>query len=209
MFVKFLICNTMTIKHLTLLHILLWTVNSHSQIGIGTITPTAEIEVSTTNTGIPAFELNPQSAPVGSATGQLAVIGDQLFMYDAIRTKWLSIGATAFTWSIRGNSRNEYLKFSGGGLRDLGTGAPMPFDGTIVYIAATSTAGMATKGFDILVRNGTTTNSTTTFNLVANNYSNTTHNINFAAGDYLNVWCQDDAVDVVDPTLTVWVKQRK
>lgn len=40
-----------------------------SQVGVGTTTPTAELEVETSNTGIPALELNPQTAPTGTTNG--------------------------------------------------------------------------------------------------------------------------------------------
>jgi len=52
--------------------------NIYSQVGIGTLNPSAELEIGTTNTGIPALEINPQTAPVGNAMGQLAIIGDIL-----------------------------------------------------------------------------------------------------------------------------------
>ena len=66
-----------------------------SQVVVGTTDPTSELEIETTDTGIPALEINPQTAPVGSANGQIAVIGDKLYMYDLTRTKWLSIETTA------------------------------------------------------------------------------------------------------------------
>ena len=45
-----------------------------AQVGVGTTDPTAELEIETSNSGIPALELNPQSSPTGTATGQLAVL---------------------------------------------------------------------------------------------------------------------------------------
>ena len=70
-----------------------------AQVGIGTITPNAELEIKSNST-LPALELNPQTAPVGTATGQIAVIGDKLYMFDVTRAKWLSVEATMLNFGL-------------------------------------------------------------------------------------------------------------
>ena len=105
---------------------------SFSQVGVGTTNPTSELEIETTNTGIPALEINPQTAPVGSADGQLAVIGDKLYMYDLTRTKWLSVETTALQYGWAGSADNQLLWF-GGDIEN--TGPLMLLDGTIVYLS--------------------------------------------------------------------------
>lgn len=182
----------------------------NAQVGIGTTSPSAELEVEGTNTGIPALELNPQSAPAGSATGQVAVIGDQLFMYDATRAKWLSTETSVLQFSNSGNTSNTFLKY--GDVANVNSGAYLPFDGTIVYIGATTSdviGGGSTKAFDVRVNNGTTVNSTTTFNLVAWKFLKTDYNVDFNAGDYINVLTPTAGGNVTNPTVTVWVKWRK
>jgi hypothetical protein len=190
--------------------IFIYAINLHAQVGIGTITPTAEFEVSTTNTGIPALELNPQSTPVGTATGQLAVIGDQLYMYDVTRAKWLSTETTTLTFTSTGPTTNILLKY--GEVANVNSGAYMPHAGTIVYIGATTSdlsGSSSTKAFDVTVKNGATTISTTTFNLVNWKFLKTDYNVNFNAGNYINVRTPSAGGNVTDPTVTVWVKWRK
>jgi hypothetical protein len=180
-----------------------------AQVGIGNTSPTAQLEIATTNTGIPALELNPQSAPVGDTTGQLAVIGDELYMYDAARAKWLSLQATPLQWGKRGNNiSGENLQF-GGDISDDNSGAYMPLNGTIVYISATSSGGNSSKGFDVRIKTGNSTISTTSFNLVSNVFRKTDYNVDFNAGYYINVSAQNAGNSVVDPTVIVWVKWRK
>lgn len=180
---------------------------SAAQVGIGTNSPSSELEIETTNTGIPALELNPQTAPSGNQTGQIAVIGDKLFMFDRSRGKWLSVEATAFTWTGDGNTDNEVLSL--GSMTDFNSGSAMPLDGTIVYVAATSSGGVATKGFDIFVRNGLSIVSTNSFNLVGNSYSNSSWNVDVSAGDYVTVGAQAALGQVVNPTVTIWIKWRE
>jgi hypothetical protein len=63
-----------------------------AQVGINTTsTPVAQLEIQDGGASLPALKLTPQTNPSGTETGQLAVIGDQLYMYNATRTKWLSI----------------------------------------------------------------------------------------------------------------------
>jgi hypothetical protein len=199
----------MNLTHkLTLLAISLSFGCLNAQVGIGTLSPSAELEVEGTNTGIPTLELNPQSAPVGSATGQLAVIGDKLYLYDDTRGKWLSVEATALSFGSSGSTSNAPLRY-GGDVLNLNSGAQMPFNGTIVYVSATSSTGFATKGMEVRVKNGTTIQSTIAFNLVANKFSKTDYNVNFNAGDYINTFVVNAGGFVGDPTVTVWVKWRE
>ena len=111
-----------------------------SQVGIGTTNPTAELEIETTNTGIPALELNAQTAPTGNATGQISLIGDKLFMYDATRSKWLSLETIALQYGRNGNADNQRLHY-GGNMQNNNSGAMMPFNGTIVAVSSRSSGG--------------------------------------------------------------------
>jgi len=76
--------------------------------------PTAELEIETTNTGIPELELNAQSSPIATATGQIVLIGDKLYMYDVTRTKWLSIETAPLQYARNNNvDNNQRLHFGG------------------------------------------------------------------------------------------------
>ncbi|GAA3637542.1 hypothetical protein GCM10022397_23870 [Flavivirga jejuensis] len=190
----------------------------HAQVGIGTTSPTAELEIETTNTGMPALEINPQTAPVGSVTGQLAVIGDKLFMYDATRVKWLSVETTALQYGYEATADDRMLWFGG----DIGnnstteddTGPKMPFDGSIVYITIESSGGNTSKSFEIVV-NGTAVpnNADPTldgrFNLSGGSFTRTTFNIDFNAGDYIMLKARNNGSGVIDPAAIIWVKWRE
>jgi len=180
-----------------------------AQVGIGTPTPSAELDIITTNTGIPALELNPQSAPVGTQTGQIAVIGDKLFLYDGTRGKWLSVESTALQYGKNGDVDNsDFLRFGGDARNGTTSGALMPFDGTIVYATAQNTNG-GTQTFGLSINGANAAGAGfTTFNLVAGAFTETTYNIDFDAGDFINVHSErGNGLD--DPIVVVWVKWRR
>ena len=178
------------------------------QVGVGTTNPTSELEIETTNTGIPALEINPQTAPVGSADGQLSVIGDKLYMYDLTRAKWLSIENTTLLYGRTGSRTNEVLRLMGN-FGNQNSGAFIPMDATIVHISARARAGNSTKQFSLEIRNGAGFVSSTTYNLAASEYINTALNIDINAGEYLIARIGSAGGNVTDLILTVWLKWRQ
>lgn len=178
------------------------------QVGVGTTNPTSELEIETTNTGIPALEINPQTAPVGSADGQLAVIGDKLYMYDLTRAKWLSVENTTLLYGRTGSRTNQGLNFMGN-FGNRNSGAFIPMNATIVHISARARGGNATKDFSLEIRNGAGVVSSTTYNLVAREYTNTALNIDIDAGEYLISRIGNTGDNVTDLTLIVWLKWRQ
>ena len=189
------------------------TVTAFAQVGIGTPTPSAELDIITTNTGIPALELNPQTDPVGSQTGQLAVIGDKLYMYDGTRGKWLSVESTPLQYGRNGtNIDTDRLRF-GGDIRNASSGAKMPLNGTIVYIAVQTAGGDADKEFDLEI-NGTDVGDSVDptidgrFELVGGSFYSSEYNIDFDAGDFISIQARG-ADDVEHPAAIIWVKWRE
>lgn len=187
-----------------------------AQVGIGTTTPSAELEIETTNTGIPALELNAQSAPTGSVTGQISLIGDKLFMYDATRGKWLSLETTALQYGKSGGVDNENLEY-GGDMDTSGSGPKMPFDGTIVYMTIESSGGRDNKQFDLQINGSDIGNSGTAaldgrIDLSSGSFTYTDYNIDFDAGDYITIEARNNSgsnSDVDDPAAVIWVKWRQ
>ncbi len=180
-----------------------------TQVGIGTTNPSAELEIQTTNAGIPALELNNQTAPIGTTTGQLSLIGDKLYMYDATRSKWLSLETIALQYARNGNFDNSRL-FFGGNLQNANSGAMMPLNGTIIGVSAISAGGNTSKQFQVRIRNGNTNQpGTFTFNLVNRQYISTTDNADFNAGDYINVHVQSAGSNVSNPAVILWIKWRQ
>ncbi|TXG38965.1 hypothetical protein [Seonamhaeicola maritimus] len=184
-----------------------------SQVGIGTTNPTAELEIETTNTGIPALELNSQTTPSGTVTGQISLIGDKLFMYDATRIKWLSLETTALQYGRNGGADNERLRF-GGDLRANSSGPKMPFDGTIVYMTIQSSGGEDDKQFDLKI-NGTDVGNNADptldgrISLSSGTFTSTSYNIDFNVGDYITLEVRNSGGDVDDVGAVIWVKWRE
>lgn len=190
---------------------------STSQVGVGTDIPSAQLEIATTNTGLPALELNPQTTPTGTADGQLSVIGDKLYMFDTSRAdvgmdgKWLSIETSALQFGRNGNADNTAMKKAGNSTSG-NSSYLMPFDGTIVYTSIKSNAnsGAQNKQFQIRVRNGTANVSTNNVTTTASEFTSTTFNVNFSAGDYIDVRIQNDGNGNVNNVVAVlWVKWRQ
>lgn len=177
-----------------------------AQIGVGTNSPTAKLEIESDDAGIPALELNPQSNPVGTDPGQIAVIGDELFMFDITRSKWLSITTMPLQFGRNGDANAQNINF--GGNMVSGTSGPlMPKDGTIVGITINSAGGNATKEFQIRVRKDNSTSATESVNLEDNEYNNMSVNVDFEAGEFITVRARDNGNGAVeDPAIVVWVK---
>ncbi len=183
-----------------------------AQVGIGTQSPSSELDIDTENSGIPALKLNPQTAPVGTMTGQLSVIGDILCMFDSTRNKWLSVEVTPLQFGYALSADNVNLWF-GGDVEDNNSGAMMPFDGTIVYIGVKSSGGNQTKRMDIRINGldvGNNTDPTLDgrFNLISGSFTYTDYNIDFNSGDYISIRAAANGSPVDDPTAILWVKRR-
>ena len=176
------------------------------KVGIGTTAPTAKLEIDATDETIPPLEIVPSATvPTGTANGQIMVMDNSIFIFDVTRNKWLSSETISTSYTLNGGSSNEYLRFEN--IRSQNSGPKMPFAGTIVAITAQSSGGVANKGFEIR-KNGAGA-SLFNFNLAANTYTNTTTNINFNAGDFLNVFVVNAGIDVNDPSVLLFIKWRK
>ncbi len=175
-----------------------------SQVGIGTTTPNAELEINS-DTNLPALELNPQTSPTGTASGQLSVIEDELYLFDKSREKWLSIEAASFAFALEGNVNNRPLEYSG----DVTNSGPViPRNATLVYAAINSSGGNASKVFTLIVTSlsGSVTNHT--FQISGGKLTNTSYNIDLNEGDTLQVRT-NNSNSVSNPTVLFWVKWRK
>lgn len=177
-----------------------------SQVGIGTTSPTAKLDIDAAADAIPALSIRPRAtAPTGTADGQIAMIDKSLYIYDTTRNKWLSSETVTVTWGNNGGNDDEFLDL--GNVGTLGSGIKMPQNGTIVYISAQSSGGVSTKGIEIRKNNPSSTINT--FNLLANSYTNNSANLDFNAGDFLKIYVSSAGGDVNDPVVTLWIKWRK
>ena len=181
-----------------------------AQVGVGTTSPVGKLTVDASADTTAALELVPQPTPTTNlAAGQIAVIGDKAYMYDVSRSKWLSLEILPIEFGFSGARDNVYLR-SAGNVNNANSGPIMPYNGTIVAVTANSNNGSTTKEFEVRVRNGTTTNSTQSYNLVNREFLENNTNLDFDAGDFLKVFINDDTTgDVNNLNVVLFVKWRQ
>ena len=174
-----------------------------AQMGIGTTEPTAMLEIQTETDGIAALELVPQTNPSGRNTGQMAVIDNKLFLFDAARDKWLSVENTTLEYGRLGaGSDPAEIEFGGG---DLQNGPRMPFDGTIVGITISATDDDNQREVTLFKNGVAVANNNLlpeldgvfVLNPFTLQYRNSSYNLDFNAGDMLS-FAIDSAVNDID-----------
>ena len=189
---------------------LLLPVFDNSQVGIGTLTPNGKLTIDASTETTAALELVPQATPTTNlANGQLAVIGDKLYMYDLTRTAWLSVESTALQFGRDGNVGNVNLLL-GGNMDSETSGVLMPLNGTIVAITAMAASG-GDAPINVRARDVNDINSIDeTLTLASLRYTDTTTNLDFDAGDYITVRAFGGTSNrPIDVTTTVWIKWRQ
>lgn len=195
-------------KLYTTIVLLLFACATFAQVGVGTTNPTGKLTIDASSDSTAALELVPQAVPTSNlAAGQIAVIGDKAYMYDATRMKWLSLESVALQYGRNGASDTDTLQY-GGNMASGTSGALMPFNGTIVAITAIGASGDDTD-IQLRVRNGTTNTIDQTFTLNALEYIDTVTNLDFSAGEYFTVRTRDAATSTTDVTVTIWIKWRQ
>ena len=198
-------------KNLSLTFILFCVLSIQAQVGIGTTNPTSQMEIKTTATGIPALELNPQSAPIGTSTGQISVIGDKLYMFDDGRGKWLSVESMMLNFGLENGTDDQHLEYVGDILL---SGPKMPFDGTVVYITMNASGGQANKQVQLFQNNLPVLNNADAsldglLALDGYTFTETDYNLDFNAGDHFRVKVTSTGVDVENLSVLLWVKWRE
>ena len=181
-----------------------------AQVGIGVTNPKAQLHINATDNGMPALRLAPQKKPTGTSSGQIAVIGDNLYMYDATRGKWLSVEATKYSFGLEDGADNQSLEYNG----DIEKSGPLlPKDGTIVYIAMNSSGGEANKGVQLQiggvdVPNNTNPNIDGLINLVSGKYTNINFNLDIDQNQEIRIDVSNTGNDVEDLSVDIWIKWR-
>ncbi|WP_298954653.1 hypothetical protein [uncultured Nonlabens sp.] len=169
---------------------------------------------------LPPLFIQPQSAPVGSHTGQIVVIDDQLFVYDQARGKWLSAQTTLLSYANENNSSGRFLEFVGDVTRN---GAILPYDATIVYITvkALPTPTPRDKNIEIYIDNTPVPNNDTVSpegisvdgvvrtSTNSNFFISRTHNIDVDQGQSVRVRVANAGGNIEDTVVLLWLKWRK
>jgi len=154
--------------------------------------------------GYAPLELTPLgSAPTtGLADGQVANVNGLLYSYDNTRSKWLTIDQPVIEFSTRLGDAN-YL--SSGWFSATSAGFTALRDGTLIGITANG-IGNLTKSFAF--RKAGSSTDLATFSLAAGSYTDSTTNIDFSAGDILQVYCSATGAPVINPRVDLHIAWR-
>jgi len=181
-----------------------------AQIGINSNNTSAGVIIAGNNS-LPTLELEPQTLPVGTASGQLAVIDYILYAYDSVRGKWLSIESTQLSFGLLLGADGQDLEFAG----DVEVSGPrMPFDGTIIGITMYASGGQTNKGIqlfknDVAVPDSADATKDGLINLNVYEYTSNDFNLDFEAGDWFNVEAVAAGAAVQNICVVYFVKWRK
>ncbi len=142
----------------------------------------------------------------GLAPGQLAIVGGILYVYDGIRSKFLSVGQQTIAFGRAGNSINQYLGiFGASNLPSNNTGIRIDRNSTIISLSAQiKTSGTCTL---IIRKNGSTTMIAQLVLTAQNGNQDTTLNVDVNAGDYLQAYIMNTTA-VSNPVLIVKLANR-
>lgn len=148
-----------------------------------------------------------QIAGIPSPVDGMGVYGtddDIFYIYDSVRTKWLSAENMILHWGKNQNADNGYLKF-GGDMANGGSGFRMPLDGTITRVAIMSSGGNAAKSYDIEIDESVDSAVTTAANVLTNN----TLDIDVDAGQSINIFAQATGTAQKNVSFALWIKWRQ
>jgi len=137
------------------------------------------------------------------ADGQLCNRAGILYVYDETRVKWVSVDKPTPVFSTQKGDGN-YL--TAGYFSDANSGYVALKDGVIVGVTASGGSGNLTKSFS--VRKNSDPTDILTFSLTAGKYYSDTANVNFSAGDVLQVYCSADGAAVNAPLVQLIVAWR-
>lgn len=190
-----------------------FTTQMFSQVGINQSSPSATLEIRGESSGIPTIRIQPQVSPVGNSSGQLAMMDDKLYLYDASRSKWLSVENTLINFGLAGPADNQELEYVG----DVEDSGPrMPYDGTIVHVSMNASGGQLNKGVwlyknDVAIANDDVAIERDGFLELdaTNSFINAQYNLDFNAGDSFRMVVGDEGVAINDLSVVFWIKWRK
>ncbi len=137
--------------------------------------------------------------------GQVAVINNELYVYDGGRSKWLSVLRHTFAFGKRGRARDQYLQFYTGNLRSNNTGLRLPWNCTLTVLSGQLDA-TGTCTFTVREDTGTRTiNLAVTAALGAQNVA---ASLDLNAGDLLQCYLSATS-NVWDPLIWIEIAKRQ
>lgn len=139
----------------------------------------------------------------GVAEGQICMRDDVVYFYEGTRTKWLSIDQPLISYkAVKGDGNYLFT----GDFSDINCGFHAVRNGTIIGITAAGGTGNQSKSFAIR-KNGVATDLAT-FSLSSGKYSSLTTDVDFSAGDVLQVYCSATGAPIFAPRVTLVIAWR-
>lgn len=167
---------------------------------------------STPNTYAPLELTERESAPsTGLAAGQLVTIAGMLYIYDAVRGKWLSVFRQLLVFGRAGATRNQFLNFGAGSLPSNNSGIRIGRNACIIGMCAQCDVAVPSiqADFQIMKNDITTAISTLTVPASQLGASDVSLNVNINANDFLQAYLSKaSGAGVDDPMLTVEIAYR-
>lgn len=168
---------------------------------IGTDSGPVEFD-SETATSAPVRVVPKASLPTTAlADGQMAVVDGIMYIYDATRSKWLSVQRQFLVFGRKGVTKNQYINFAAGTLSSNNSGYRIPRASVIVSMSGQlDVSGTC----DLHVRkNDAATNVATLPIATATGASDISTNVSLNVGDFLQSFCSVAVGDVNDPMFIV------
>ncbi len=137
------------------------------------------------------------------ADGQVCNRNGVLYMYDTTRAKWISVEKPCISFS---SSKGDANYLVSGSFSDINSGYVALRKGTIIGIAAVGGSGNTTKEFSI--RKNGAESDLILFNLTNSKFYSDTYNIDFNAGDVLQVYCSATGTAINAPVVQVYIAWR-
>jgi len=154
------------------------------------------------------LEIVPQSSlpTTGLADGQIAVKDGIVYVYDATRSKWISINRMLLTFGRRGRTRRQWLHFGGGSLPSNNSGFRLPRNAVILSLSGQFDS-TGTGTFQLRKNDSASNIATLSVSSALGNHD-TSLNVDLNEGDYLQ--CKFQASTACeDPMLVVEIAWRE
>lgn len=147
--------------------------------------------------------------PAGPSNGNVWMdSGTQIvYVFDAVRNKWLSISRHMYFFSRNGNANGAFIKAAD--TNDIGAGWSVAYNGVLTGIHIRSTDGLDTKSFQIIEYNTTETLLDVAYpggGILS--YTNIGLNIDVSTLDVLQCYTPAEADNTVDVIIQLGIAWR-
>jgi len=172
---------------------------------INTISKSVKLDSSSSTNAPLELVPTPTMPTVDLQPGQLTVKDGILYIWDSVRTKWLSVDRKFLVFGRAGNTKEQYLQFFGGSIYSNNSGLRMARNATIISLSGQLDVS-GTGTFNILKNDGAGVITSLPI-ATATNAGDTTINIDLTTADFLQ--CKmTSATGVEDPLVIVEIAWR-